>query len=336
MRLGEEAYYQCPETGSALKLEIGRQEQDEVVTGWLTSRTGRRHAINDGIPDLTFPPVLHATDEKSRNFYNQRAEIYDKYLHLTFETFWEDETVTRNKMVDTLELEPHHRVLEVSCGSGRDSALLAQRLDASGKLYLQDISLPMLEKCVERLHGVSVPVEYSVSNGSYLPFPDRYFDAVYHFGGLGEFGDIKRALKEFARVTKVGGRVVVGDESMPPWLRETRFAKVLTATNPQFNAPLPLQEMPVEARDVRLRWVIGGVFYLIDFVVGEGEPPANFNYEIPGPRGGTHLTRVDGQLEGVKLETKALALKAMEKSGKSMHAWLDEVVKAAARRELGE
>jgi ubiquinone/menaquinone biosynthesis C-methylase UbiE len=336
MRLGEEAYYQCPETGSALKLEIGRQEQDEVVTGWLTSRTGRRHAINDGIPDLTFPPVLHATDEKSRNFYNQRAEIYDKYLHLTFETFWEDETVTRNKMVDTLELEPHHRVLEVSCGSGRDSALLAQRLDASGKLYLQDISLPMLEKCVERLHGVSVPVEYSVSNGSYLPFPDRYFDAVYHFGGLGEFGDIKRALKEFARVTKVGGRVVVGDESMPPWLRETRFAKVLTATNPQFNAPLPLQEMPVEARDVRLRWMIGGVFYLIDFVVGEGEPPANFNYEIPGPRGGTHLTRVDGQLEGVKLETKALALQAMEKSGKSMHAWLDEVVKAAARRELGE
>jgi ubiquinone/menaquinone biosynthesis C-methylase UbiE len=336
MRLGEEKNYQCPETGSALTLEIERQEKGEVVAGWLTSPTGRRHAINDGIPDLTFPPMLHATEQKSRDFYNQRAEIYDKYLHLTFETFWEDETVTRNKMVDSLELKPHHRVLEVSCGSGRDSALLAQRLDASGKLYLQDISLPMLEKCVERLHGVSVPIEYSVSNGSYLPFPDRYFDAVYHFGGLGEFGDIKRALKEFARVTKVGGRVVVGDESMPPWLRETRFAKILTATNPQFNAPLPLQEMPVEARDVRLRWMIGGVFYLIDFVVGEGEPPANFNYEIPGPRGGTHLTRVDGQLEGVKLETKALALQAMEKSGKSMHAWLDEVVKAAAKRELGE
>lgn len=336
MKLGEEHNYRCPETGSALTLEIEHETNGNVLKGWLISPTGRRHAIQDGIPDLTFPPVLQATDQKSRDFYNQRADIYDKYLHLTFETFWEDEKVTRNKMIDTLELKPNHRVLEVSCGSGRDSELLAQRLDSSGKLYLQDISLPMLEKSIERMRDASTPIEYSISNGSYLPFPDRHFDAVYHFGGLGEFGDIKRALKEFARVTKIGGRVVIGDESMPPWLRGTRFAQILTTTNPQFNAPLPLQEMPVEARDVRLRWVIGGVFYLIDFVVGEGEPPANFNYEIPGPRGGTHLTRVDGQLEGVKLETKALALQAMEKSGKSMHAWLDEVVKEAAKRELGQ
>lgn len=336
MKPGEEKNYRCPETGSELALEVERQDQDHVLSGWLTSACGRRYAINNGIPDLTFPPVLHPTEQKSRAFYDQRAEIYDKFLHLTFETFWEDETATRNKMIDTLELKPHHRVLEVSCGSGRDSALLAQRLDASGELYLQDISLPMLEKCVERMAGVDVPIDYSLSNGSYLPFPDGYFDAVYHFGGLGEFGDVKRALKEFARVTKVGGRVLVGDESMPPWLRGTRFAQILTATNPQFNAPLPLQEMPVEAREVRLRWVIGGVFYLIDFVVGDGEPTGNFNYEIPGPRGGTHLTRVDGQLEGVKPETKTLALEAMQKSGKSMHAWLDDVVKAAALRDLGK
>jgi len=335
MRIDEEHTYLCPETRLPLWLAIDEADGAGVIKGRLVSPNGKIYAISEGIPDLTYPPTLHKSDEGAKTFYNQRADTYDKYLHLTFETFWEDETATRNKMIDTLQLQPHHRVLEVSAGTGRDSELIARRLDSRGKLYLQDISPIMLERCVARLKNVSVPVEFSLSNGCWLPFPDHHFDAVYHFGGLGEFSDIPRALAEFARVTKVGGRVVFGDESMPPWLRGTRFARIMSTTNPQFEAELPLRHIPVCAREVRVRWVIGGVFYLIDFVAGEGEPTGNFNYEIPGPRGGTHLTRVDGQLEGVRIETKALALQAMAKSGKSMHAWLDTVVREAASKELG-
>jgi hypothetical protein len=138
------------------------------------------------------------------------------------------------------------------------------------------------------------------------------------------------------RVCRPGAKIVVGDESMPPWLRETEFAKILVTTNKQFLAKLPLEEMPVEAREVRLRWVIGGVFYLIDFRVGEGEPVGNFDFEIPGPRGGTYRSRYLGQMEGVKVETKQLADKAREKKGVSMHDWLDDVVRRAALHDLGQ
>jgi hypothetical protein len=127
---------------------------------------------------------------------------------------------------------------------------------------------------------------------------------------------------------------VVGDESIPPWLRDTEFAKILVATNKQFLAPLPLEEMPIEAREVCLRWVIGGVFYLIEFRVGPRELHADFDFEIPGPRGGTYRTRYLGQLEGVTIETKSLAEQAREKKGVSMHKWLDQVVRAAALRDL--
>lgn len=335
MRIDEERTYVCPETRLPLRLEIDEKHCGKVINGRLISPNGRNYAILDGVPDLTYPSTLDKSDEKAKTFYNQRADTYDKYLHLTFETFWEDETTTRNKMIDTLQLQPHHQVLEVSAGTGRDSELIAKRLDSTGKLYLQDISPIMLERCIARLKHVSVPVEFSLSNGCWLPFPDHFFDSVYHFGGLGEFSDIPRALADFARVTKIGGRVVFGDESMPPWLRGTRFARIMSTTNPQFEAELPLRQIPVCAREVRVRWVIGGVFYFIDFVVGEGEPAGNFNYEIPGPRGGTHLTRVDGQLEGVRIETKDLALRAIAKSGKSMHAWLDTVVREAASKEIG-
>jgi hypothetical protein len=118
-------------------------------------------------------------------------------------------------------------------------------------------------------------------------------------------------------------------------LRDTDFAKILTFTNPQFDAPLPLKHLPVEARAVNLRWIIGGTFYLIDFTVGVGMPAADLNFRIPGPRGGTHTTRYHGQLEGVTPETKALAHEARNLRNMSMHDWLDDVVRDAALRQLG-
>ncbi len=194
----------------------------------------------------------------------------------------------------------------------------------------------MLKNCVERLRKFSHNRQIFLGNAVYLPFEDNYFDAIYSFGGLGEFSDIKKSLKEMTRVTKVGGKIVIGDESMPPWLRATEFAKILSTTNPQFNAKLPLDEIPVEARDVHVRWVIGGVFYLIEFTVGDSEPTANFDFEIQGKRGGTYRTRYEGQLEGVTPEVKKLAYKAIHKKNLSMHKWLDDVVKNAALKDINE
>ena len=227
-------------------------------------------------------------------------------------------------------------VLDLASGTGRDSEIIAQRIGGNGELFCQDISSDMLRRCVSRLKPFSINKYFALSNACYLPFPDNFFNAVYSFGGLGEFSDITKSLKEMVRVTKAGGKIVVGDESIPPWLRETQFAKILSTTNPQFLAPLPLEHMPVEARDVCLRWVIGGVFYLIDFKVGEGEPDANFDFEIPGPRGGTYRTRYEGTLEVVTKNAKELAYKAIQKKGISMHKWLDEVVRKAATADLDE
>lgn len=326
--------YVSPESRSPLSLKCAEESEGEIVSGLLVSGDGKEYRIKDGVPDLTYPPELSEQDRHARSFYDGRADDYDRNLHLTFKTHHEDEQSLRNKFIDALELRPSHRVLEISCGTGRDSEIIAQRLGPQGQLCLQDIAGGMLERCRQRLATASVPTAYCLSNACYLPYPDRYFDAVYSFGGLGEFSDIKRSLAEMVRVSKVGAKVVVGDESMPPWLRETEFAKILTTTNKQFMAKLPLEEMPVEARDVRLRWVIGGVFYLIDFRVGEGEPTADFDFEIPGPRGGTYRSRYLGQLEGVTPDTKRLAERAREKRGISMHKWLDEVVRQAARRDL--
>lgn len=288
----------------------------------------------DGIPDFTYPQNFCGEGAAVRDFYDGRVEAYDKYLHLTFHTHGVDELEERESFIDRLNLSRGSKVLEIACGTGRDSQLILQKLSAGGQLFLQDISPEMIKRCRSKIQKTEADVEFSIGNAAYLPFPNGYFDAVYSFGGLGEFPDIRRSLQEMVRVCRVGGRVVAGDESMPPWLRSTEFSKILTHTNPQFAAEVPLADIPVEARDVNLRWVIGGVFYLIDFTVAEKGPEGNFDFEIPGVRGGTYRTRYYGQLEGVSPEAYELAHQARQKTGKSMYKWLSDVVTEAASKVL--
>lgn len=319
----------CPQTHQALSWIEGRNGKH------LATQSGIEYSFVNEFPNLMYPSQLDTKEMQTLAFYEDRAEVYDRFLYQTFKTHGEDETDVRNSFIDKLHIGSDSKVLEIACGTGRDSELIAKRLGKDGKLVLQDISPAMLSICKQKLDSINIDKTFCVSNAAYLPFPDNYFDATYSFGGLGEFPEIKRSLAEMVRVTKIGGRIVVGDESMPPWLRNTYFSKVLSKTNPQFAAEVPFKDIPVEARKVTVQWVIGGVFYLIDFEVGDGEPKGEFDYEIEGVRGGTLRTRLEGELEGVTKETKELAYKAAKAKGVSMHAWLDSLVKKAAKKDLG-
>ena len=325
-----------PETREPLAVEPTGADGDEVAIGQLVGPSGRSYPIIDGIPDFLSAAELSEQQASVVDYYDGAADVYDDVAYLTFRIQYVDETEERRRFVKLLDLQPDHRVLDIACGTGRDTELIAAELDERGRLYAQDISAAMLRRCAERLAGASVPAVLSRGDACRLPFPDGYFDAVFSFGGLGVFGDIAASLREIVRVSKVGARVVVGDESMPPWLRGTEYASVLLNNNPLFEAHVPIEQIPVEARDVAVRWVIGGVYYLISFTVGQGQPRADFDLEIPGRRGGTLRTRYYGKLEGVTPEAKELAGRASERSGKSMHEWLTDVVRKAAESELGE
>jgi ubiquinone/menaquinone biosynthesis C-methylase UbiE len=335
MRSGEEKFYVDPGTLESLTLVEVVYNGTEVTSGVLISPSKHRFPIRNGVPDFVYPFDLPLVDRKSLQQSEERANAYDRYLPLTFSTYGEDEQAVRNAMIDKLDLRPGSAVLETGAGTGRDSEIIARRLGTNGRLYIQDLSPSFLARNIERLRDTPVRVEPALANGYYLPFADNSFDACFSFGGINAFADVKRAFAEMARVTRPGGKVVVGDESMPPWLRDTEFGKILMNSNPEFVYPLPLDKLPVEARKTRLEWIIGGVFFVIDFVVGEGEPFADLDFPIPGVRGGTHRTRYYGQLEGVTAETKRMAYEARARTGKSMHQWLDEVVRDAARRDLG-
>ena len=305
------------------KKKLQEIKKDEHV--FACDSYGNKYNVSDGIFDLIYPHELREQLSSFQNYYDCRASEYENCLHLTFKTHRIDEKQCRNKFIDELNLTSKSRVLEIACGTGRDSTIIADRIP-DGELHLVDISLGMLKLCQEKLKCKDIKQFYSLANVSKLPYPDDYFDAIYSFGGLGEFPDIKGSLTEMTRVAKEGSKIVVGDESIPIWLRNTYFSKVLTKTNPQFLANLPLEYIPVEARNLKLQYVINNVFYLIDFKVGKGEPFADFDFTIPGIRGGTYRTRYEGELEGVRPKTKEAVLDYCKKNNLSIHDFLEEII----------
>jgi ubiquinone/menaquinone biosynthesis C-methylase UbiE len=326
--------YRCPACLSPLVLT--ESQADSIESGLLTCTQGHEFSITGGIPDFTWPKELGKVDQETRAAYDKLANEYDKFASIPFQTFREDEVRVREDMINRLGLTSSSVVLEIGGGDGRGAAQIVKRLGDKGKFYLQELSPSFLGKAIERLKGDEKKMHYSIANASYLSFPDNYFDAAHHFGGINTFDEVGRCLKELARVVKPGGKVVVGDEGIGPWLRNSQFGKIMINSNPLIGYELPLDQLPIEARDVKVEWIMMGAFFLIEFTVGEGEPDANYHIPIPSDRGGTHWSRFHGQLEGISDATKKLAYEARKKSGKSMHDWLDATVKAAAEKELGK
>ena len=106
----------------------------------------------------------------------------------------------------------------------------------------------------------------------------------------------------------VGGRVVVGDEGIAPWHRQSEYGAILMNSNPLYKHEPPLDLLPETVREASVRWLIGNAFYVIAFRVGAGLPDVDLDLPIKGGRGGTHRTRYYGRLEGV---TPDAALKAI-------------------------
>lgn len=300
---------------------------------FLESPDGRRYPVIDGIPELIAAESRRRAETRhDQQYYRTQAREYDRGMDVLFRTFSADESALREQMIGLLNLTDGTRVLETGCGTGRDTAHLAGR---AGVVYATDLSREMIDVGRQRLQDARVDasrVRMVVADAVGLPFPDRFFDAAYHFGGINLFPDVERGIAEMARVVKPGGRVVFGDEGLAPWLVDSEFGRILKNSNPLYRHRAPIECLPIVARDAACRWIMGGAFYLIDFTVGEGEPPLDIDVEFPGWRGGSHRTRYFGRLDGVDPNLRQRIVESAAREGVSLTDWLERELKRALGR----
>jgi ubiquinone/menaquinone biosynthesis C-methylase UbiE len=111
--------------------------------------------------------------------------------------------------LDLLRLPPGAKVLDVGCGSGAVLPALAARVGAAGRIAGIDASRSLVAEARRRVAKTGVPAQIEVGDAAALPYGDAVFDAARADRVLMFVPDAAKAVAELARVTRVGGRVVV-------------------------------------------------------------------------------------------------------------------------------
>jgi SAM-dependent methyltransferase len=137
-------------------------------------------------------------DEPGFQLAEQAAERYERWV----DTFM---TPMAEALIDIAGVAPGQDVLDVACGTGFVTRLVAQRVGAEHVTGV-DVNPGMLavarRSCPEGITFTQAPADH-------LPFPDNSFDVLLCQQAAQFFPDRVAALAEFGRVLRPGGTMAV-------------------------------------------------------------------------------------------------------------------------------
>jgi demethylmenaquinone methyltransferase/2-methoxy-6-polyprenyl-1,4-benzoquinol methylase len=158
----------------------------------------------------------HIASPAKKQFYvNQMfATIAPRYdLVTTLLSYGQDKRWKR-KLVAMADVQPHHQVLDLACGTGDITFLLAKQLDSHGKATGVDITPEMVERA--RRKGLSESrVHFETGDICQLSYPDASFDRITVGYGVRNVPEIPRLLNEVFRLLKPGGHFLSLDFGKP-------------------------------------------------------------------------------------------------------------------------
>jgi len=111
-----------------------------------------------------------------------------------------------NKLLDSFNLDKDKKVLDIACGKGTTSILVAKKFGC--KVVGIDISPVLIEeaKRLARRNKVDKLIDFQVADATRLPFNDNEFDASIAQAMLVLIDDKETAIREALRIIKPSGQ----------------------------------------------------------------------------------------------------------------------------------
>ena len=156
---------------------------------------------------------------RARFFYRYLSTIYDRINPF----IWNEEM--RAAALDLLEFpDPSEAmVLDVGCGTGFGTQGLLEHVDT---VYALDQSPHQLAHAYRKF-GKRGPVRFHLGDAERLPFATDTFDVVWSSGSIEYWPQPVRTLREFRRVLKPDGQVLVVGPNEPDNVAARALAKAI-------------------------------------------------------------------------------------------------------------
>jgi demethylmenaquinone methyltransferase / 2-methoxy-6-polyprenyl-1,4-benzoquinol methylase len=146
--------------------------------------------------------------------FNQISPTYD-LVNRVF-TFGLDQ-LWRKKMCAFLPKSQEMQILDCATGTGDQIiALMKKRPDIATVIGI-DLADAMVEIGKKKISKkpYAGKISFQVASALQIPYPDHHFDCVTISFGIRNVTDVMAAFKEFRRVLKPGGRVLILEGTVP-------------------------------------------------------------------------------------------------------------------------
>jgi ubiquinone/menaquinone biosynthesis C-methylase UbiE len=156
---------------------------------------------------------------------------------------------TASYVAETIKVDKGSRVLDLCCGNGLITNILAMR---GASIAAVDLSGEMLKKgkaAAERSGMTNI--RYIQGDASRLPFTDDTFDASYclsSFQLFPSYDEAAQALRELLRVTRPSGKVLIGEIPWKGTFGYRIWDIIRTRGEGKAEGYVPFQDMPLHKR----------------------------------------------------------------------------------------
>jgi demethylmenaquinone methyltransferase / 2-methoxy-6-polyprenyl-1,4-benzoquinol methylase len=163
--------------------------------------------------DLACGADPHANADKARRVEQMFAAIAHAYdLNNRLHSMWRDQA-WRRAAVKLAEVKPTDTVLDVACGTGDLSLAFSNGRVRPAKVIGMDFTVAMLD--VAQHKRPTPNLTYHAADAMRLPVADKSVDIVSIAFGIRNVADPALAFREFYRVLRPGGRLIVLEFSTP-------------------------------------------------------------------------------------------------------------------------
>lgn len=152
----------------------------------------------------------------SENFESLQRDKLGEFIDFGIEWLLDHhktKELDRRIMVEDLNLKPGDVVLDLGCGPGLWTPMLAEKIKPNGRIVGIDINSDFINYTSENLAKEPLKdiIEFHKGDFYALPFEDESFDVVFCGNCFAYVTDHSRMLKEQKRMTKKGGKIAIKD-----------------------------------------------------------------------------------------------------------------------------